>query len=210
MGKFSSGACSAQKLLRAAEARLLAERYNSCLPGWRNDTLTRSEIRGIVEQELQRALSRYPKWVHPYTGLEFNRARRTFGQAHRDGRVVLSDRFVGTAALTDLIDTVRHELAHLIAGIPAKHGPRWKAVAVALGAVPRASGRSVDAHLQQRMSDAPFTLIAEMRSGEELEIRKVFRRSRRYLDYRYGTKGQRYHIKGDWVERFHYVDHRQR
>src|SRR5262249_54133088 len=45
-----------------------------------------------------------------------------------------------------VLDTLRHEMAHAIAGPAAKHGPRWKAVAIRLGATPRScesSGRAV-------------------------------------------------------------------
>jgi predicted SprT family Zn-dependent metalloprotease len=122
--------------------------------------------------------------------------------------VVLSNTFLGTSATADLQDTIRHELAHLIAGIRFKHGPRWQQVAHSLGARPRASGRSQSSELQEKMSDAPFTLIAIMRTGEELVMRKVYRRARRYQDYRYGKRGQRYHIRGEFVERFEYLDHR--
>jgi predicted SprT family Zn-dependent metalloprotease len=37
-----------------------------------------------------------------------------------------------------VLDTLRHEIAHAIAGPAAKHGPAWKAVAIRLGATPRA------------------------------------------------------------------------
>ncbi|WP_439108039.1 SprT-like domain-containing protein [Congregibacter sp.] len=170
--------------------------------------LTRDAIRAIFERERHKADALFSHWEHPFSGLTFNRARRSYGQAHRDGRVVLSNTFVGTTAFADLEDTIRHELAHLIAGIRYKHGPRWRKVAISLGATPRASGRSESDELHDKMSDAPFTLIAVMQSGEERVIRRVYRRARSYINYRYGKRGQRYHIHGEFVERFLYVDHR--
>ncbi len=116
---------------------------------------------------------------------------------------------MGTTAVADLEDTIRHELAHLIAGIRYKHGPRWQHVATRLGATPRASGRSEDDVLHEKMSHARFTLIAIMENGEERTVRKVHRRSRRYTEYRLGRRGQRYHIKGDFVERFVYLDEQE-
>ena len=39
---------------------------------------------------------------------------------------------------SNVLDTLRHEIAHAIAGSEAKHGPAWKVVAIRLGATPRA------------------------------------------------------------------------
>lgn len=171
--------------------------------------LTEAAIGEIVERERCRALALFPKWEHPFTAFGFNRARRAFGQAHHDGRLLLSRSFVGTDAVDDLEDTVRHEFAHLIAGIRFKHGPRWQRVAVALGAHPRASGRSSNNDLHERMTDAPFTLVAVMSTGEERMLRRVFRRARRYIDYRLDHNGLRYHIHGEMIQRFRYLDHRK-
>lgn len=170
-----------------------------------SDTALDETMIGIVTlRELDAALKQFPVWVHPFAGLEFGRARRAYGQAHADGRIVLSSHFLGTSALADLEDTIRHELAHLIVGIRERHGPRWKAVARALGAVPRASGRSQAPDLHARMNDAPYTLVAIMMNGKEHELKPAFRRSRRFLEYR-GDGGQsRYSVGGETVARFVY------
>ena len=41
-----------------------------------------------------------------------------------------------------VLDTLRHEIAHAIAGPAAGHGPAWKVVAIRLGATPRACDNS--------------------------------------------------------------------
>lgn len=166
--------------------------------------LDQTIIGAVVLRELDRALALYPMWAHPFAGLAFNRARRCYGQAHRDGRMVLSTVFIGTAALEDLEDTVRHELAHLIVGVEERHGPRWRAVARKLGAVPRATGRSRSQDLSERMDDAPWTLVAILGSGEERELKPAFRRNRRLMDYRLSAGQQRYRCAGQDVLRFEY------
>lgn len=173
-------------------------------------TLTEGLIQVVVLRELDRAIARYPEWAHPFAGLEISRRmRRSFGQAHADGRLRISAQFLGTPALADLEDTVRHEFAHLVVGVREKHGPAWRRVARDLGAIPRATGRSRCDHLQGRMADGPFTLVAVMQSGEERVLRRVFRRSPRYRNYRFDRGGQRYRIGNEWVERFRYIDHRR-
>lgn len=167
-------------------------------------TLDRTLISAVVLRELDRALDAFPRWVHPFAGLSFNNARRSYGQAHRDGRMMISRLFLGTTALGDLEDTVRHEFAHLIVGIDQKHGPRWKRTALALGAVPRATGRSRAPDLQARMEDAPFTLVAVLASGEERALKPAFRRSRALIAYRDAGGGRRYFVAGEAVLRFCY------
>ena len=154
--------------------------------------------------ELERARLLFPRWKHPYRDLSLTRAKRILGQAHSDGRIKLSRVFIGTHAMEDLQDTIRHELAHLIAGLRAQHGPRWKAVAAELGATPRAAGRALDAELVRRMEDAPYDLIAVMASGEEINLRPAFRRSTQYLDFEAGVGRRSYFYRGQAVLRFHY------
>lgn len=178
-------------------------------PEAQDASLTRAKIEALVIREHARAKEMYPNWVHPFSHLTFNRARRSYGQAHRDGQLVLSQNFIGTHATEDLLDTLRHEFAHLVVGIEQRHNARWKTVAASLGAQPRATGRPRDADLNGKMNDAPYTLLAELRSGETRVMRQAFRRSRRYMEYRFGRRGERYHIGGDMIERFRYVDNRK-
>lgn len=168
--------------------------------------LSSDRIEEQVDIERQRAEAMFPRWKHPYRSVEFSRARRILGQAHHDGRVKLSMLFVGTEAQDDLIDTIRHELAHLIAGLPARHGPRWKNVAQALGATPRASGRALCDALSTRLDDAPFSLIAVMAGGEELVMKPAYRRSQQYLQYRYKAGHRDYFYRSEPVLYFRYVE----
>ncbi len=168
--------------------------------------ISEDSIGELIDAELLRAQQLFPVWQHPYSGFRLNRARRSYGHAHRDGSLVLSRQFIGTSALSDLRDTIRHEFAHLIAGIDKRHGARWKQVASALGAIPRASGRSECDDLHRRMNAAPYTLIAVMSSGEERVLKPAFRRSKRYQDYELGKGGRRYRVGRDWILRFRYED----
>jgi hypothetical protein len=166
--------------------------------------LSEEAIRAIGEREYGVALARFPHWVHPFRGLSLGRARRSFGHARPDGTVVVSRIFIGTTALADLRDTLRHEFAHLIVGVAERHGPRWKAVAAALGARAHARGAARDPELQARMNDAPFELVAILCTGEQVPVKPAFRRSRRLLDYRFSRRGLRYQYRGQWVEQFYY------
>jgi hypothetical protein len=202
--QLSLGFGEGRAATRPEPARAVPERAADAPPA----VLDRTMVSVVVLREVERAMGLYPDWAHPFAGLQMNRARRSYGQAHRDGRIVISKVFLGTGALADLEDTVRHEIAHLIVGIDERHGPRWRRVARRLGAVPRASGRSQAEDLGRRMDNAPYTLVAVLESGEECEIKTVFRRSRRYLEYRLNEGGACYRFRGSRVSRFIYRSRR--
>ena len=170
--------------------------------------LTETTVRELVAQEYERAASMFPDWAHPYSGLRFSRSKRCFGQAHIDGTLVLSRSFLGTDASEDLLDTIRHEFAHLVVGIRHKHNERWRCAAASLGATPHARGNATNEALNEKMSEAPFTLVAVLRSGEERVLKPVHRRSRNYLNYRFNPFGQRYQLDGEWIDHFRYDDNR--
>ena len=168
------------------------------------EALTEEAIHATFTDELARAERLYAHWEHPCTGLSFSRARRILGQAHGNGTVKLSTLFIGTPARRDLIDTIRHELAHLIAGLRAGHGARWRQIARNLGAQPRATGDARCEVLRRRMDDAPFTLYAVLAGGEEVAVKPAYRRSREYENYRYNRFGRRYYYRGEAVQYFRY------
>ena len=172
------------------------------------EPLSASVVESLIKVEHARAVDLFPRWVHPFSGFAFSRSSRCFGQAHADGRLVISNKFLDTHAKDDLLDTIRHEFAHLIVGIEQRHNERWRCAAASLGAKPQARGNAESQVLNDKMNDAPFTLIAVMQSGEEKVLRKAHRRSRTYQNYRFDRYGQRYHIDGEWVQHFRYDSNR--
>ncbi len=61
---------------------------------------------------------------------------------YRFKRIEISEYYARNSPLMAVYDTLLHEIAHAIAGPAARHGPVWKAVAVRLGATPRACDNS--------------------------------------------------------------------
>jgi predicted SprT family Zn-dependent metalloprotease len=97
-------------------------------------------IEEIARQELMR------NGLHGWTfGLA--RTRRRLGVCkYREKWIEIAEYYARNSPEESVLDTLRHEIAHAIAGPAAKHGPGWKAVAVRLGAIPRScesSGRAV-------------------------------------------------------------------
>jgi hypothetical protein len=61
---------------------------------------------------------------------------------YRTKRIEIAEYYALNSSPQTVLDTLLHEIAHAIAGPAARHGPVWKAVAVRLGATPRACDNS--------------------------------------------------------------------
>jgi hypothetical protein len=64
---------------------------------------------------------------------------------YRKKRIEIAEYSVLNSPQESDLDTLLHEIAHAIAGPAARHGPAWKAVAIRLGATPRACDNSEEA-----------------------------------------------------------------
>lgn len=72
-----------------------------------------------------------------YWLVDFDNSRRRGGFCdYRNERLVFSEFLLSRADEETVLDTIRHEVAHALAGPYAKHGPAWKRYAVMLGANP--------------------------------------------------------------------------
>lgn len=70
----------------------------------------------------------------------FDRVKRRFGCCHYSKQLItISYSYMKVAHIDDILDTILHEIAHVIAGPSAKHGPRWRQAAIQVGANPRAT-----------------------------------------------------------------------
>jgi hypothetical protein len=97
------------------------------------------ELEAIASQELMR---------HGLRGWTFglaNTKRRLGVCKYRTKRIEIAEYYALNSPRESVLDTLLHELAHAIAGPSARHGPAWKAVAIRLGATPRACETSREA-----------------------------------------------------------------
>lgn len=66
------------------------------------------------------------------------RARRRLGSCrYRKREVGISQHFLHNAQWHDVEETIRHEVAHVLAGYKAGHGAQWKNFALLVGARPQ-------------------------------------------------------------------------
>ena len=105
----------------------------------------------------------------------FSAAKTRLGECREPERVIqLSVRHAATAERREVMDTILHEIAHALAGVNARHGAAWKAVAARLGARPRARAEeSADARGRAKEARAKFrpgmVVSFRARRGQRLE-----------------------------------------
>ena len=86
--------------------------------------------------------------LHGWTFALSNAKRRLGVCKYKEKRIEIAEYYARHSPEESVLDTLRHEIAHALAGPAAKHGPRWKAVAARLGATPRACETSGQAVVQ--------------------------------------------------------------
>src|SRR3954467_11086748 len=93
-------------------------------------------LKATAAQELKK------NGLHGWT-FGLSKAKRRLGVCkYRQKRIEIAEYYARNSPEETVLDTLRHEIAHALAGPAAKHGPAWKAVAVRLGARPRACDTS--------------------------------------------------------------------
>ena len=89
-----------------------------------------------LETVARREMARHG--LHGWT-FGLSKVRRRLGVCkYRAKRIEIAKYYARHSPPEAVLDTLRHEIAHALAGPAARHGPAWKAVAVRLGATPRA------------------------------------------------------------------------
>lgn len=109
--------------------------------------------------------------------------RQPHGQPAKCFEVVISESLLA-CGLEQVIDTLRHEAAHAVAGLEAKHGPVWKATARRLGATPKACGTLTAEQREARRAvqgPAKYTVRCS-RCGIEHDQRRMTSRRRYQYD----------------------------
>jgi SprT-like family len=100
------------------------------------------ELESIAVRELR------ANGLHDWTFALAKTKRRLGVCKYRSKRIEIAEYYARNSPPETVLDTLLHEIAHAIAGPAAKHGPRWKAVALRLGATPRSCETSHQAVME--------------------------------------------------------------
>lgn len=130
------------------------------------------EIIKLAQSEIVRAREMFPNrdkpWGCRWGG--FNRRKKSFGicdwEIDRDSDgdtfysgVIKLSKYIVRCGYDEILDTIRHEIAHAFAHAEAKHGPEWKAVARKLGATPAQYACAKATQDFQKFEDYKYILI---------------------------------------------------
>jgi predicted SprT family Zn-dependent metalloprotease len=95
-----------------------------------------TELREVARQKMAES------GLHGWT-FALSQAKRRLGVCkHRARRIEIGEYYARHNPAETVLDTLLHEIAHALAGPGAGHGPQWRAIAVRLGATPRACDTS--------------------------------------------------------------------
>ena len=160
-------------LEECAKAKAKAVRFWTCSPIDRKPRergMELEKLKSIAAQELKK---------HGLHGWAFGLAdtKRRLGVCkYRQKRIEIAEYYARHSPEESVLDTLMHEIAHALAGPAANHGPRWKAVAIRLGATPRSCETSQQAVVEP--GDWQATCPACKRTAQ------LYRRPRSLTGYR--------------------------
>lgn len=165
-----------------------------------SSALTQESVREIFAEEHRRATEKRPElFAVEFAG--FNCRKRCLGVCKQrttpDGggrkHAIELSRFIVRLAREDVVDTIRHELAHAAAGIKEGHGRRWQEAATQLGARPHRCAR------EGMMKEGDFRWYLIVSDSREI-VQRYVARPRRSTDLsRTYAKGRKRETLGKLV-----------
>lgn len=170
--------------------------------------LTESCITEIYRRVLKEVSSILPiaSWAHKPVGMKWTTRKRAFGIAIEDGTIAINRIFIGSTAREFLEITIRHECAHLAAGISQGHGRVFRRLERRFGVLDR-YGCKDDLRELALKQVFKYTLIMYLENGS-CRYTDVHRKSKRFLEY--GKNRKVFSVNGVRVFRFEYVDYFKR
>ena len=167
------------------------------------NTITKEFIIKLTYNEWERAVSLCQAYdlnpAHNLNGVVVDKLS-CLGKANIKGEVIITSDFIGIDDFQLLIDIVRHEIAHLIAGIEEGHNAYWKSVCDIIGCEPKAQGGASEAMLEKAFK---YRLIAVLRDGGEVVVDYKNRRSKKFLE---PDERREYSINGKVISSFYYEE----
>ena len=111
-----------------------------------------------------------------------NRLTRALGRCvYSRNEIELQRRYVQENSVEIVLDTIRHEIAHALAGHKAGHGPEWKMWAIKVGAVPKATADSKKISLKRKY---------QLAFVKDEDGRRVYERLDHFSDRKVSLRGR--------------------
>jgi len=141
-------------------------------------------IWGRYHQILIELKAKHPldKWKHQPKTLGFTEHKTKLGMATNTGVVLVNKAFIGTDAKAKLDFTIRHEFAHLAAGLHHNHNKVFRGYESYFGADTRIDYTSEIEQVQAKIG-YKYTVFAHLENGERKEAGQVHKKTKKYSEY---------------------------
>ncbi len=156
-------------------------------------------------QEILKELVDYQpvdSWQIKPLRLQATQHKTKYGMADINGVVYINSAFVNSSAETLLDATIRHELAHLCVGLEVGHGPVFKQKAKEFNSFFGRHLKSESAEINRNIG-FKYNLYATLSDGQEVLLRKVHRKHRKYTQYK-PSMIKYLTLKGQKIKQFTY------
>lgn len=158
-----------------------------------------------LHQEVMQIIPEH-KWDVPLTNVGMTNRKRAAGLASNKGDILINHIFVGTNLFDKLDDTIRHELAHLAAGVKHKHNHVWKRIAHAFGCDIHKTEHSEANEILTSKIQHKYWLIAITDTGERITIKSADRKAKRYTHH--NPNVSRLTVDGKKIASFEYAPYK--
>jgi len=168
--------------------------------------ITKEYIENLYAEVLRELSEKHPVelWKVEPSGLKFTDEKTKFGMARFDGVIFINTAFIGTEAKAKLNNTMRHEFAHLAAGLNNNHNKVFKRFARFFGCNPDID---LSEEIRQVIGkiDYKYMLVAHTSDGGRHEIGGAHRKSKKYANFGKALRERySYEVNGLKVVRFVY------
>ena len=167
--------------------------------------ITQELIQQLYQQILSevQAIAPLHNWVIQPTSVEMLSHKSKYGQATKDGKIQISEFFLGTDAVEKLKNTLRHEFAHLCIGLSHHHNKVFRRVEKQFGVTEAGNDQQ---ECQKILNKIPYkyTVFIHLMNGERVSLGGVHRKTKTYTEY--DRNKQPYSHKGVPILRFEFVE----
>lgn len=143
-------------------------------------------------------------WAVQPTGVEFTKHKAKFGLATPEGKVLISENFLGTDAIEKLKNTYRHEFAHLSCGLENNHNKTFRRVEYLFGVTDEGNAEAEIAKVTNTIN-YKYTVNAHLANGSIVNYGGVHRKTKTYSEYDKKKTPMRDRASGVLIDRFEFI-----
>lgn len=155
-----------------------------------------------ILRELQSVLPLH-KWAVQPKEIRLTTKKSVYGEATKEGVVLINKAFIGTDYIKKLDYTLRHEFAHLAVGLQAHHNKLFRRYEYAFGVkntLPQSELDKIKINISFK-----YHVIAHLKNGKQVDIGGVHKKTKKWSEYHKSSK-YTMSIEGVEVDHFEFIE----